>query len=195
MNPAAAYVLTSLPQRPEKNESVLKARATVALHSGNLPTISSLLPRPPLVPVVEASNDILNEAEMAYKLLRSNNNEELERFLVFLSSNNVKTLERVLSLIPESNQLQKNESVLKARAAVAFHLGDFKEVYSILQSNKFSERNHQELQKLWYDAHYLEAEMVRGRPLPNGSKWYFRQKFPLPMTIWDGEKTSYNFKV
>lgn len=44
-------------------------------------------------------------------------------------------------------------------------------------------------------AHYNEAEKLRGRPLGAVGKYRVRRKFPLPRTIWDGEETSYCFKV
>lgn len=44
-------------------------------------------------------------------------------------------------------------------------------------------------------AHYIEAEKLRGRPLGAVGKYRVRRKFPLPRTIWDGEETSYCFKV
>ena len=177
----------------EENESVLKAHATVALHGGNLPTTSSLPSRAPMIPVAEPSNDILNEAKMACMcdyLLRSNHTEELEYFLLFLSNSNNNKLARVLSLLPETSPLQKNESVLKARAKVAFDVGDYKEVYSILQSQKFSKRNHKALQKLWYDAQYSENEKLHGKPLCTEGKLRLREKFPLPKTILSGKETS-----
>ena len=127
-------------------------------------------------------------ASMCDQLLRSNNTKELERFLMFRGSNDIHKLERVLSLLPESNQLQKNESVLKARANVAFHVGDFKEVYSILQSNIFSKRKYKELQDLWCNTLYSENEKLRGRGLLSyDANRYLRLKYPLPMTIWDGK--------
>jgi hypothetical protein len=41
----------------------------------------------------------------------------------------------------------------------------------------------------------LQAEKIRGRPLGAVGKYRVRRKFPLPRTIWDGEETSYCFKV
>lgn len=48
---------------------------------------------------------------------------------------------------------------------------------------------------LYIVAHYIEAEKLRGRPLGAVGKYRVRRKFPLPRTIWDGEETSYCFKV
>lgn len=47
----------------------------------------------------------------------------------------------------------------------------------------------------FYLAHYDEAEQHRGRPLGAVGKYRVRRKFPLPQTIWDGDETSYCFKV
>lgn len=88
-----------------------------------------------------------------------------------------------------------NESVLKAKAVVAFHRGHFKELYHLLEHHPFSPQNHAKLQNLWLKAHYVEAEKLRGRPLGAVGKYRVRRKFPLPHTIWDGEETSYCFKV
>ncbi|CDW52733.1 Homeobox protein SIX1 [Trichuris trichiura] len=91
-------------------------------------------------------------------------------------------------------ELHKNETVLRAKALVAFHNGNFKELYHILETNQFAVENHAKLQTLWLKAHYIEAEKLRGRPLGAVGKYRVRRKFPLPRTIWDGEETSYCFK-
>lgn len=97
--------------------------------------------------------------------------------------------------LPPCDKLQLNESVLKAKAVVAFHRGHFKELYHLLEHHQFSPHNHAKLQALWLKAHYVEAEKLRGRPLGAVGKYRVRRKFPLPHTIWDGEETSYCFKV
>uniref|UniRef100_A0A672IP47 SIX homeobox 9 n=1 Tax=Salarias fasciatus TaxID=181472 RepID=A0A672IP47_SALFA len=88
----------------------------------------------------------------------------------------------------------EQESVLKARAAVAFHQGRFSDLYALLEGFPFSPPSHPLLQQLWLRAHYTEAERQRGRPLGAVGKYRVRRKFPLPHTIWDGEETSYCFK-
>ncbi|XP_030752759.1 homeobox protein six1-like [Sitophilus oryzae] len=106
-------------------------------------------------------------------------------------------LERLASFLwylPSSESLDNNESILRARAAVAFHKGFYRELYSILESHAFHPRWHGELQILWYKSHYKEAEKVRGRPLGAVDKYRLRKKYPLPKTIWDGEETVYCFK-
>lgn len=69
--------------------------------------------------------------------------------------------------LPPSELLRGNESILRARAAVAFHRGSYHELYAILESHTFHARWHTDLQNLWFKAHYREAEKVRGRPLGN----------------------------
>ncbi|XP_042342984.1 SIX homeobox 9 [Plectropomus leopardus] len=96
-----------------------------------------------------------------------------------------------LSSSPPHGEL---ESVLKAKAAVAFHQGRFTELYTLLEGFHFSHRSHPLLQQLWLRAHYMETERQRGRPLGAVGKYRVRRKFPLPHTIWDGEETSYCFK-
>jgi len=113
---------------------------------------------------------------------------------VLQNSGSVDRLARFLWSLPACDHLHKNESVLKAKAVVAFHSGNFKELYHILESHAFSPFNHARLQSLWLRAHYAEAEKARGRPLGAVGKYRIRRKFPLPPTIWDGEETSYCFK-
>lgn len=64
-----------------------------------------------------------------------------------------------------------NEVVLKARALVCFHMGDFRQLYSILENHKFTQGSHQKMQYMWQEAHYREAEKQRGRLAP--CKKYF----------------------
>lgn len=113
---------------------------------------------------------------------------------VLQQSGNIERLGRFLWSLPACEQLQKNESVLKARALVAFHKGNFKELYNILEGHSFTANAHPKLQALWLKAHYIEAERLRGRPLGAVGKYRIRRKFPLPRTIWDGEEMSYCFK-
>ncbi|MBN3304673.1 SIX6 protein, partial [Amia calva] len=90
--------------------------------------------------------------------------------------------------------LCRHESVMRARALVAFHGGNFEALYQILQSHRFTRESHAKLQALWLDAHYREAERLRGRPLGPVEKYRIRKKFPLPRTIWDGEQKTHCFK-
>uniref|UniRef100_A0A8D2LJT6 Homeobox domain-containing protein n=1 Tax=Varanus komodoensis TaxID=61221 RepID=A0A8D2LJT6_VARKO len=113
---------------------------------------------------------------------------------VLQQGGNIERLGRFLWSLPACDHLHKNESVLKAKAVVAFHRGNFRELYKVLESCQFSPHNHPKLQQLWLKAHYIEAEKLRGRPLGAVGKYRVRRKFPLPRTIWDGEETSYCFK-
>uniref|UniRef100_A0A182JBX3 SIX1_SD domain-containing protein n=1 Tax=Anopheles atroparvus TaxID=41427 RepID=A0A182JBX3_ANOAO len=114
---------------------------------------------------------------------------------VLQQAGNVERLGRFLWSLPQCDKLQLHESVLKAKAVVAFHRGNFKELYRLLEHHQYSPHNHAKLQALWLKAHYVEAEKLRGRPLGAVGKYRVRRKFPLPRTIWDGEETSYCFKV
>ncbi|KAG2469106.1 SIX3 protein, partial [Polypterus senegalus] len=93
-----------------------------------------------------------------------------------------------------TDALNRHESVMRARALVAFHSGNFEALYQILQSHRFTRESHAKLQALWLDAHYREAERLRGRPLGPVEKYRIRKKFPLPRTIWDGEQKTHCFK-
>ncbi|EDW44269.1 GM22186 [Drosophila sechellia] len=97
----------------------------------------------------------------------------------------IEKLTTFLCSLPPSEFFKTNESVLRARAMVAYNLGQFHELYNLLETHCFS---------IKYHAHYKEAEKVRGRPLGAVDKYRLRKKYPLPKTIWDGEETVYCFK-
>lgn len=84
-------------------------------------------------------------------------------FQVLQQAGNVERLGRFLWSLPACDKLHNNESVLKAKAIVAFHRGNFKDLYKILESHQFSPHNHAKLQALWLKAHYIEAERLRGK--------------------------------
>lgn len=65
---------------------------------------------------------------------------------VLQQSGNIERLARFLWSLPACDQLHKNESVLKAKAVVAFHRANFKELYKLLETNSFSPHNHPKLQ-------------------------------------------------
>ena len=58
-----------------------------------------------------------------------------------------------------------SESVVRGMAAVAYENGNYRELYQIIESRDFDPAHHEELQRIWYEAHYKEAEGIRGRPL------------------------------
>ncbi|CAH0559220.1 unnamed protein product [Brassicogethes aeneus] len=95
---------------------------------------------------------------------------------------------------PNIGELNKNEAVLRARAIVSFHSGNFRDLYTILETHKFTKGSHGKLQAMWLEAHYQEAEKLRGRALGPVDKYRVRKKFPLPRTIWDGEQKTHCFK-
>lgn len=95
---------------------------------------------------------------------------------------------------PNISELNKSEAVLRARAIVSFHSGNFRDLYNILETHKFTKSSHGKLQAMWLEAHYQEAEKLRGRALGPVDKYRVRKKFPLPRTIWDGEQKTHCFK-
>lgn len=62
-------------------------------------------------------------------------------------SGNVRRLADFLWKLP-ADSLIGGESVLRARARVAFHHGNYKELYNILESHIFDQRHHGELQQV-----------------------------------------------
>ncbi|CAJ0960965.1 unnamed protein product, partial [Mesorhabditis belari] len=109
-------------------------------------------------------------------------------------TNEVERLASFVWSLPQREEHRRNESLLKAHALIAFHRGNYKELYRLLEQHVFSPEYHQQLQELWLRAHYNEAEKMRGRELGAVGKYRIRRKFPLPRTIWDGEETSYCFR-
>lgn len=93
--------------------------------------------------------------------------DDLFHFQVLQQAGNVERLGRFLWSLPACDKLHNNESVLKAKAIVAFHRGNFKELYKLLESHTFSPHNHSKLQALWLKAHYIEAERLRGKDTNN----------------------------
>ena len=112
-----------------------------------------------------------------------------------LNTGQIERLSRFLWALPsEDSAINRDEAVLIGKAVVFFYQNNFKEMYTILESRRFSKQQHERLQSLWRTAHYIEAERQRGRPLGAVGKYRIRRKFPLPRTIWDGEQTTYCFK-
>jgi hypothetical protein len=68
---------------------------------------------------------------------------------VLQQAGNIERLGRFLWSLPQCEKIQMNESVLKAKAVVAFHRGHFKELYRLLESTNFAPCNHSKLQSLW----------------------------------------------
>jgi len=106
----------------------------------------------------------------------------------------IEKLSRFLNSLSEIERQAAGPIVRRAQAHVAFAKSDFKTLYDILENHKFDPEYHQELQKFWYEAHYIESERLRGRPLGAVDKYRIRKKNPLPRSIWDGEITVYCFK-
>ncbi|KAI4891610.1 hypothetical protein NFI96_007197 [Prochilodus magdalenae] len=109
-------------------------------------------------------------------------------------SGDVARLARFLWALPADTQ-REPESVVRARAVVAFHAGEYDELYRLAQSRSFcAAESRAALQRLWLEARYREAERTRGRPLCAVDRYRVRRKFPPPRTIWDGERRAHCFR-
>ncbi|KAL7677855.1 hypothetical protein ACOME3_004087 [Neoechinorhynchus agilis] len=109
----------------------------------------------------------------------------------------IERLDRLLwsiNTLPDFEFLKHHESLLSSRAFVAFHKQQYKELYTLIENNKFSRAFHPKLQALWLEAHYQEAASSRGRQLGPVDKYRIRKKYPLPRSIWDGEHKTHCFK-
>ena len=117
--------------------------------------------------------------------------------LALRQSANYDKLEEFLKkhLPNEKYLFELSEEVLIAKATVAYRNLSYEMVFEIIQSRNFDNSNHSRLQYLWYQAHYAEAQSIRGRSLRAVEKYRLRKKYPLPRTIWDGEDTVYCFKT
>lgn len=93
-------------------------------------------------------------------------------------ASDVERLARFLWSLPADpvlwETINKFEAVLRARALVAFHTCNFRELYYILENHKFSKEYHPKLQVLWLEAHYQDAEKLRGRCLGPVDKYRVR---------------------
>ncbi|VDL17789.1 unnamed protein product [Hymenolepis diminuta] len=114
------------------------------------------------------------------------------------SSGNIERLCQFMWSLPKRGDLwellNRDESILRCRALVAFHTRNFSELYALLERYNFSKASHAKMQALWLEAHYQEAESLRGRALGPVDKYRVRKKHPLPKTIWDGEQKTHCFK-
>ena len=114
-----------------------------------------LFPIPPPPPVLPAVNFSTEQIARVCETLEENG--DIDRLGRFLWS---------LQIAPGSaNLLGQHESILRARALVAFHLGNYRELYHLLENHKYTRDSHAKLQAMWMEAHYQEAEKLRGRPL------------------------------
>ena len=146
-------------------------------------------PPPPNIPDMPNIDQFIQQKPWGYRP------EQINCILdVLQNSRDIEKLSLFIASLPNCETLQKSEAVLKAKAMVCFHRGQFRELYALLENNNFSAEHHPTLQNLWLKAHYIESEKIRGRPLGAVGKYRVRRKFPLPRTIWDGEETSYCFK-
>ena len=142
-----------------------------------------LMPHPPMFALPTLSFSVDQVASVCATLEESGDIDRLDRFLWSLPVAH-----------PNFMELLKSESVMRARAIIYFHRGNFREMYEILEKTKFTKDSHGKLQAMWLEAHYQEAEKLRGRPLGPVDKYRVRKKFPLPRTIWDGEQKTHCFK-
>ncbi|XP_073847195.1 optix [Musca autumnalis] len=168
------------PQPPQENFSPAPAAATVPIIP--VPAHQIIAPSPILaIPTLAFS---AAQVEIVCKTLEDSG--DIERLARFLWSLPV--------ALPNMHEILNCEAVLRARAVVAYHVGNFRELYAIIENHKFTKASYGKLQAMWLEAHYIEAEKLRGRSLGPVDKYRVRKKFPLPPTIWDGEQKTHCFK-
>lgn len=69
----------------------------------------------------------------------------------FVQNNNNNNLNEINSV--ESCRQQ----MLRAKSIVLFHAQKFDQLYEFIEINKFADKNHLFLQRLWNEAHYAEV--------------------------------------
>lgn len=79
---------------------------------------------------------------------------------VLQQAGNIDRLGRFLWSLPQCDKLQLNESVLKAKAHVAYSRQQYKELYRILEHHQFSPQNHAKLQNLWLKGEWTTCVML-----------------------------------
>uniref|UniRef100_A0A914VEU4 Homeobox domain-containing protein n=1 Tax=Plectus sambesii TaxID=2011161 RepID=A0A914VEU4_9BILA len=88
----------------------------------------------------------------------------------------------------------ESPSIVRAKLYAFYHSGNYTQLYTALRGAIYEAKFHDELQDLWFKAHYAEVEARRHKPLGAVEKYRLRKKFPPPYTIWDGQETIYSFK-
>ncbi|KAK1150701.1 homeobox protein six1b-like [Acipenser oxyrinchus oxyrinchus] len=91
-----------------------------------------------------------------------------------------------LCSLPACDWLQHDESVLKARALLAFHCGEFGELYRLLQSRPFSPHSHPALQQLWLERTTCRQRLRAGPWGPSAST--ASEKHPCPSLSGTGRR-------
>lgn len=159
-----------------------------ALQSGGSAPASSLFPAMPVIPSIAAPSSPTTSNLTPDQIVKTCKKLEAD--------GDVDGLFRFMCTIPPQTiqEVATNEAYLRARALVCFHAGHFRELYAILENNKFSHEFHPKLQEMWHEAHYREQEKNRGKPLCAVDKYRVRKKFQMPRTIWDGEQKTHCFK-
>ena len=103
---------------------------------------------------------------------------------------NRELLERGLKLalvLPHMQQQQQTEKLTR---------DEIDGIFELLRSNDFPNRGtHVTLRNLWWSCCYQLFELTEGKKVNSVRECRLRQKYPPPYTIWDGEQTSYKFKV
>ena len=84
---------------------------------------------------------------------------------VQLQCGNMKMLSSFLSRYSERADIINGDMYKRAMAWLAFNHGHYTEVYNLLETHPFTSIHHGELQDLWYQARYAEAEKARCRLL------------------------------
>lgn len=65
------------------------------------------------------------------------------------NTESIERLKQFLWSLPACAKVQRNESVVKSKALLAFWQRKYRELYRILESQQFSTSNHEKLQALW----------------------------------------------
>ncbi|KAI6189539.1 Sine oculis-like transcription factor Six1/2 [Aphelenchoides bicaudatus] len=161
-----------------------------------------VLPADGLLPNNESLN-FLNEQMLltetktldTYTLDERPNQQIKQMCAVIEKHGNLEERLKFLNKLESTRCHSQTDPVLKLKCKILFDQLQFNVLYNIIETHPFAREYHLELQGLWNDAHYKEAESQRGgRNLDPVTRYRVRRKNTFPRTIWDGEGTSYCFK-
>ena len=158
------------------------------------PCISPIPEQVPLAIAASSWNQSSSDADAADEEIK----KILQKCQSLEDSQDYENLTKFLWSLPAKREiisaLDQEEILLRARCLVANYQQNFRELYCLIETHEYNKDSHPLLQKLWLEAHYVEAEKTRGRQLGPVDKYRVRKKYPFPKSIWDGENKSHCFK-
>ncbi|KAL3109787.1 hypothetical protein niasHT_013004 [Heterodera trifolii] len=102
---------------------------------------------------------------------------------------------RLVHLFAQNLRLLRHpvsSTVKKAYLFALFHQRQFDMLFRVMADNEFERRDHEDLAKLWFSAHYEEERQRKHKELVPVDKYRIRKKYPPPKSVCEEEKV-YSF--